>query len=128
MKYIYENNTVIIKSLLFKKQIDLPKITKVIWEKRLSFFVNEKKVLSCKVDKQSIELVEMVYDQYNCEQMEYRRFFFENWRKIPYKQFEEELLQKVDELKRIVDKYNALFDFELCGDIVYDRRKTGAMY
>lgn len=34
----------------------------------------------------------------------------------------------MDELKRIVDKYNALFDFELCGDIVYDRRKTGAMY
>ncbi len=128
VKYTIENKVAIIKQGLIIKRLELDKITKVVWDRKINFFDDEKLAFAGKACEECVELSQIVFEKYNCEQIEFtgNGLFSANWRQIPYGEFERELHEKEAILKNALDEYRDKFDFELCYEFIQDKYNTGA--
>lgn len=128
MKYKIENNSIVIQGMLKMERIEVSRVTRIVLGKKIIFYEDNFKLFSHRFCKELSILSDILFDEYYCEEVEYREPGLKFWRRILNKQFEEEVETKQKILDNILWEYEGIFDFDLCREIIINSEKRAACF
>lgn len=117
IKYVFEDG--LLKIDCGKRKIDIPleKITRVVISGRIIFFEDENELVSMALNGEEIGVAQELVEKYYCRQYEMDMEGVENWRKIDYSQFEDEVKQKEKIMYEKLLEHREKANFELIGNM-----------
>ncbi len=119
IKYTFEDG--LLKIDCGKRKIDIPleKITRIVISGRILFFEDENELVSMPLNGEEIGVAQELVENYYCRQYEMDMEGVENWRKIDYSQFEDEVKQKEKIMHEKLLEHREKADFEINGNMEY---------